>query len=73
MSYPSNRPFFCDPTFYPSPRKTWDLPSDANDTAIELASGFYRTVISKSYPISCLEVCDIEAPEFDREVSLDGS
>jgi hypothetical protein len=73
MSYPSHRPFFCDPTFCPSPPKTWDLPSYANDTAIELASGFYRTVIPKSYPGRCIEFCDIEALESDREDSSDGS
>ena len=73
MSYPSHRPFFCDPTFYPSPPKTWDLPSYANDTAIELASGFYRTIVPKSYPVRCIEFCDIEAVESDLEDSSDGS
>jgi hypothetical protein len=73
MTYPSHRPFFCDPTFCPSPPKTWDLPSYANDTAIELASGFYRTVIPKTYQGRCIEFCDIEAVESDREDSSDGS
>jgi hypothetical protein len=73
MSYPSHRPFSCDPTFYPSPPKIWDPPSYANDTAIELASGFYRTVIPKSYQGRCIELCDIEALESDREDSSDGS
>ena len=73
MSYPSHRPFFCDPTFYPSPPKTWDLPSYANDTAIELGSGLYRTIIPKSYPGRCIEFCDNEALESDREDSSDGS
>ena len=73
MSYPSRRPFFCDPTFYPSPPKTWDLPSYANDTAIELASGFYRTIIPKSYPGRGIEFCDIEALESDCEDSSDES
>jgi hypothetical protein len=73
MSYHSPRPFFYDPTFYPSPPKIWDLFSYANDTAIELASGSYHTIILKSYPCSCLELCDIEALESDREVSSYGS
>ena len=73
MSYPSHRLFFCDPTFYPSPPKTWALLSYANDTAIKLASGSYRTIIPKSYPCSCTEFCDIEALEYDREDSSDGS
>ena len=73
MSYPSHRPFFCDPTFYPSPPKTWALPSYANDTAIELASGSYCSVIPKSYLGRYIEFCDIEALESDREDSSDGS
>ena len=73
MSYLSHRPFFCDPTFYPSLSKTWALLSYANDTAIELASGSYRYVIPKSYPGRCIEFCDIEAVESDREDSSDGS
>ena len=73
MSYPSHRPFFCDLTLYSSPPKNWDLPSYANDTAIELASGSYRTVIPKSYPRRCTEFCDIEAVECDCEDSSDGS
>ena len=73
LSYPSHRPFFCDPTFHPSPPKSWDLPSYANDTAIELASGLYRTIIPKSPPRSFNEYCDIEALESDREDSSDGS
>jgi hypothetical protein len=73
LSYPSHRPFFCDPTIYPSPPKTWDLLYYANDSAIQLASGFYRTIIPKSYPGSCIEFCDIEALESYREDSSDGS
>ena len=73
MSYPNHHPFFCDPTFYPNPPKTWDLPPYANDTAIELASGFYHIVIPKFYPRSCIKCCDIEALESDREDSSDGS
>ena len=60
LSYLSHRPFFCGPTFYPNPPKTWDLPSYANDTTIELASGFYRIVIPKSYPGSCIEFYDMK-------------
>lgn len=45
----------------------------ADDTAIELASGLYRTIIPKSYPGSCNEYCDIEAVESDREDSSDGN
>ena len=73
ISYPSHSPFFCDPIFYPNPPKIWDLPSYANDTAIELASGSYRIVIPNSYPSSCLEFCDIKALKSDREVFSDGS
>ena len=40
MNYPSHRPFFCEFMFYSSPPKTWDFPSYANDTAIELLVDF---------------------------------
>ena len=73
LSYPSHRSFFCDPTFHPSPPKSWDLPSYANALVIKLASGFYRTIIFESLPGSCNEYCDIGALEFDCEDSSDGS
>ena len=45
----------------------------ADDTAIELASGLYRIIIPKSLRGSCNEYNDIEALESDREDSSNGS
>ena len=73
LSYPSHRPFFCNPTFHPSPPKSSNLPSYANDSAIKLASEFYRPIIPKSPPRSSNEYCDIEALESNSEDSSDGS
>lgn len=61
------RPFFCDPHFYPSPPKSWHLPTYAKDAAIQLAHGNYRTFRSKNPPNRSLEFVDIEALESDGE------
>ena len=68
---PTHRPFFCDPKFYPSPPKSWHLPSYANDVANELAKGSYRTSRPKELMLRGLEYVDLEAVETDDEGSSD--
>lgn len=67
-----NLPFFCHPHFFPSPPKSWHLPSYANDAAIQLARGNHRTFQSRNPPSRTLEFIDIEALESDGEAVSDG-
>ena len=62
---------FCDPEFYPSPPKSWQLPTYANDIANQLAGGSYQTFRSKYHPGRVLEFLDIEAFESDGQASSD--
>lgn len=71
LSYPIHRPFFCDPKFYPSPPKSWQLPTYANDIANQLAGGSYRTFRTKDHSGRDLEYLDIEAIESDGQASSD--
>ena len=71
LSYPIHRPFSCDPKFYPSPRKSWQLPTYANDIANQLARGSYQTFRSKYHSGRVLEFLDIEAFESDGQASSD--
>ena len=71
MSDLIHRPFFCDPKFYPSPPKCWQLPTYANDIATQLAEGSYRTFRTKYYLGRELEYLDIEAIESDSQASGD--
>ena len=71
MSDPIHRPFFCDPKLYPSPVKSWQLPTYVNDIANQLAGGSYKTFRTKYHPIRELEYLDIEACESDSQSSSD--
>jgi hypothetical protein len=71
LSYPIHRLFFCDPKFYPSPPKSWKLPTYANDIANQLAGGFYQSFKSNYRPGRVLEFLDIEALESDGQASSD--
>ena len=71
LRYPIHRPFFCDPKFYPSPPKSWQLPTYANDMANQLARGSYQTFKTKYHPGRELEYLDIEACEYDGKASSD--
>jgi hypothetical protein len=71
LNYPIHRPFFCDPEFYPSPPKSWQLPTYANDIANQLAGGSYQTFTSKYHLGRVLEFLDIEAFDSDGQASSD--
>ena len=57
VSYPIQRPFFCDPKFYLNPPRSLQLPTYANDIANQLAGGSYHTFTSKYHPGRVLEFC----------------
>lgn len=71
LRYPIHRPFFCDPNFCPSPPRSWQLPTYANDVANRLAEGSYRTFRPKCPSRKGLEYIDLEALESDGETSMD--
>ena len=68
MSY--SQPFFCDPKFYPSPLKSWQLRSYANDAANELAEGSYLAFRPKKLLLRGTEYVDLEVVESEDEGSL---
>ena len=71
LSYPIHRPFFYDPKFYPSPPKSWQLSTYANNIANQLAGGSDQSFTSKYIPGRGLEFLDIEALESDGQASSD--
>ena len=71
LKHSMHRPFFCNPHFYPSPPKSWQLPSYANDLANELAEGSFRTVRPKKLLLRGLDYFDVEAVESEDEGSSD--
>ncbi|KAG0594968.1 hypothetical protein M758_UG127200 [Ceratodon purpureus] len=69
LKYHVQRPFFCNPDFYPSPPKSCQLPSYADGLAIQLAEGQYRTSHSPQTIPRKLDYVDIKAAESDTVAS----
>jgi len=68
-----HRPFFCRPTFFPSPPKPFELPSYAEGMALHLARDGLRNPPLRSRSISSrvLQFLDVEAVQFDGVESSD--
>ena len=66
---PQHRPFFCRPTFFPSPPKPFELPTYAEEIAFCFATEGIRNPTSRSRSLSRrgLSFLDPEAVQCDEE------
>jgi len=69
LNSPKHRPYFCDPSFLPSPCKSYRLPSYAEAIANQLVDGMYRACRPAAVSSRGLEFLDTEAIESDTGMS----